>query len=278
MIIDIHTHTFPDKIADKTIAGMEKEILKGQGFAVKHEREATVLGLIDSTVSAGIDLSVVCPVATNIAQPEKINKMSAKYNEKSQDTKVFFFGAIHPDCENYKEIIDDIVAMNLKAIKLHPDYQQTYFDDEKYIRLMDYAADKGLGIIVHAGEDVGLPDKVHCTPDMVLNVWHHIQPEKLILAHMGGWRMWDEVEEKLIGLPFFMDTAVALNKKFPVKLSNEQFLRMVRNHGSDRIIFGTDTPWYDQKQALMDLDEIDLTDLEKSQILGENANNLFKFF
>lgn len=278
MIIDIHTHTFPDKIADKTIAGMEKEILKGQGFAVKHEREATVLGLIDSTVSAGIDLSVVCPVATNIAQPEKINKMSAKYNEKSQDTKVFFFGAIHPDCENYKEIIDDIVAMNLKAIKLHPDYQQTYFDDEKYIRLMDYAADKGLGIIVHAGEDVGLPDKVHCTPDMVFNVWHHIQPEKLILAHMGGWRMWDEVEEKLIGLPFFMDTAVALNKKFPVKLSNEQFLRMVRNHGSDRIIFGTDTPWYDQKQALMDLDEIGLTDLEKSQILGENANNLFKFF
>ena len=278
MIIDIHTHTFPDKIADKTIAGMEKEILKGQGFAVKHERVATVLGLIDSTLSAGIDLSVVCPVATNIAQPEKINKMSAKYNEKSQDTKIFFFGAIHPDCENYKEIIDNIVAMDLKAIKLHPDYQKTYFDDEKYIRLMDYAANKGLGIIVHAGEDVGLPEKVHCTPDMVLNVWRHIQPEKLILAHMGGWRMWDEVEEKLIGLPFFMDTAVALNKKFPVKLSNEQFLRMVRKHGSDKIIFGTDTPWYDQKQALMDLDEIDLNDNEKVQILGENANNLFHFF
>ena len=278
MIIDIHTHTFPDKIADKTIAGMEKEILKGQGFAVKHERVATVLGLIDSTLSAGIDLSVVCPVATNIAQPEKINKMSAKYNEKSQDTKIFFFGAIHPDCENCKEIIDDIVAMDLKAIKLHPDYQKTYFDDEKYIRLMDYAANKGLGIIVHAGEDVGLPEKVHCTPDMVLNVWRHIQPEKLILAHMGGWRMWDEVEEKLIGLPFFMDTAVALNKKFPVKLSNEQFLRMVRKHGSDKIIFGTDTPWYDQKQALMDLDETDLNDNEKNQILGENANNLFHFF
>lgn len=278
MIIDIHTHTFPDKIADKTIAGMEKEILKGQGIAVKHERVATVQGLIDSTDSAGIDLSVVCPVATNIAQPEKINKMSAKYNEKSQDTKIFFFGAIHPDCENYKEIIDDIVAMDLKTIKLHPDYQKTYFDDEKYIRLMDYAANKGLGIIVHAGEDVGLPEKVHCTPDMVLNVWRHIQPEKLILAHMGGWRMWDEVEEKLIGLPFFMDTAVALNKKFPVKLSNEQFLRMVRKHGSDKIIFGTDTPWYDQKQALMDLDEIDLNDNEKVQILGENANNLFHFF
>ena len=28
MIIDIHAHTFPEAIADKTIANMEKEILK----------------------------------------------------------------------------------------------------------------------------------------------------------------------------------------------------------------------------------------------------------
>ena len=48
--------------------------------------------------------------------------------------------------------------MELKAIKLHPDYQHVFFDDERYIRLIDYAANKGLGIIVHAGEDVGLPD------------------------------------------------------------------------------------------------------------------------
>ena len=99
---------------------------------------------------------------------------------------MFNFGAIHPDCENYKEIIDDIASMELKAIKLHPDYQHVFFDDERYIRLIDYAANKGLGIIVHAGEDVGLPDTIHCTPDMVLNLWKHIQPEKLILAHMGG--------------------------------------------------------------------------------------------
>ena len=104
-----------------------------------------------------------------------------EYNEKMSENKIFYFGAIHPNCENYKEIIDDIVAMDLKAIKIHPDYQNTFFDDEKYLRLIDYAANKDLGIIVHAGEDVGLPSRVHCTPDMVLNLWKHIQPEKLIL-------------------------------------------------------------------------------------------------
>ena len=220
---------------------------------------------------------LICPVATNVTQPEKINELSVKANEKMDETKVFNFGAIHPDCENYKEIIDDIASMELKAIKLHPDYQHVFFDDERYIRLIDYAANKGLGIIVHAGEDVGLPDTIHCTPDMVLNLWKHIQPEKLILAHMGGWRLWDEVEEKLVGLPFYMDTAVVLNRRFPVRLGNEQFVRMVRKHGADKILFGTDSPWYDQKQALEDFDNTGLNDDEKKLILGENAKRLFGF-
>lgn len=277
MIIDIHTHTFPEKIAEGAIAHMEKDIVKGQGFEVKCARIPTFEGLSDSTKKAGMDLSVVCPVATNVRQPEKINRLAAEINQKMDETRIFSFGAIHPDCENYKEIIDDIVSMELKGIKLHPDYQNTFFDDEKYIRLMDYAANKGLGIIVHAGEDVGLPDTIHCTPDMILNVWKHIQPEKLILAHMGGWRLWDEVEEKLVGLPIYLDTAVVLNSKFPVKLSEVQFCHMVRKHGADKILYGTDSPWYDQIQALEDFDHTNLEEEEKKLILGENANRLFHF-
>ena len=83
MIIDIHTHTFPDAIAHKTIAGMEEDIVRGQGIHVKSARIPTVKGLEDSTKKADIDLSVVCPVATNIRQPEKINRLSRK--EKKQD-------------------------------------------------------------------------------------------------------------------------------------------------------------------------------------------------
>lgn len=277
MIIDIHTHTFPEKIADRVIASMEADIAKGQGFEVRCARIPTFPGLSESTRKAGIDLSVVCPVATNVRQPEKINKIAVQVNEKTDETGVFQFGAIHPDCENYKQLIDDIAAMDLKCIKIHPDYQQTFFDDEKYLRLIDYAAEKDLGIIVHAGEDVGLPDTVHCTPDMVLNLWKHIQPEKLILAHLGGWRMWDEVEEKLAGLPLYMDIAVVLNNKFPVRISDGQFCRIVEKHGADRVLFGTDSPWYDQSQAINDFQKTSLTEEDKKLILGENANRLFHF-
>ncbi len=278
MIIDIHTHTFPDKIAGSAIENMEKHIAQGQGFEVKCARIPTFEGLSESTKNAGMDLSVVCPVATNVRQPEKINSLSVRLNEKMDETRVFNFGAIHPDCENYKDIIDEIAVMELKAIKLHPDYQNTFFDDEKYLKIIDYAANKGLGIIVHAGEDVGLPDTIHCTPDMILNLWKHIQPEKMILAHMGGWKMWDEVEEKIIGLPVYLDTAVVLNRKFPVRMDDEQFVRMIRRHGVDKILYGTDSPWYNQSQALEDFERAGLSEGEKKMILGENANKLFKFF
>ena len=85
------------------------------------------------------------------------------------------------------------------------------------------------------------------------------------------------MEEKLAGLPFYMDTAVVLNRRFPVRLGNEQFVRMVRKHGADKILFGTDSPWYDQKQALEDFDNTGLNDDEKKLILGENAKRLFGF-
>ena len=85
------------------------------------------------------------------------------------------------------------------------------------------------------------------------------------------------MEEKLVGLPLYLDTAVVLNRKFPVTMSEEQFLRMVRNHGAQRILYGTDSPWYEQSQALKDFTDTHLEEQEKRLILGENANRLFQF-
>ena len=267
MIIDFHTHIFPDKIAGRTLDYLS-DIFGASPFA-----DGTHTGLCDSMKKAGVDVSVSLPAVTKVSQVESINRFASAFTEGA----VISFGGIHPECENYKEILKEIKNLGLKGIKLHPDYQNTFFNDDKYLRIIDYAAEKDLGIIVHAGEDVGLPESVHCTPDMVLDLWKHIQPEKLILAHMGGWKMWNEVEEKLLGLPIYLDTAVVQNDKLPVKISDEQLKRMIDKHGADKILFGTDSPWYDQSQALKDFDRIELNEKDKKLILGENANRMFKF-
>ena len=199
MIIDTHTHTFPDRIAARALAGMEKSIVDKHDWNVKIKVAGTRDALSESTKKNGVDISVVVPVATKPEQSASINEFAAQTNEKTKETGVFSLGAIHPDNEDYKDILDDIKKKGLKGIKVHPDYQKVEFDDPRYLRIFKYADELGLVIVTHAGEDIGLPEKIHCTPDMVLNVLNKVNPKKLVLAHMGGWNLWDEWRRKISG-------------------------------------------------------------------------------
>ncbi len=154
MIIDFHTHMFPDKIAKGTIdllAGICKVTPYGDG---------TYTGLLDSAREAGIDLCIALPAVTKISQVESINRFAAKYQEKP----IISFGGIHPACENYKEILREIKNLGMKGIKLHPDYQDMYFNDIRYKRLIAFASELELIVSVHAGVDPKCPEDVHCTP------------------------------------------------------------------------------------------------------------------
>ncbi len=88
MIIDFHTHVFPDAIAQRTIAHLED---KG---GMKAHIEGTLTGLKCSMKRAGIDYSVVLPVVTKPSQFESVNRYAAEINGKEG---IFSFGGIHPD-------------------------------------------------------------------------------------------------------------------------------------------------------------------------------------
>lgn len=259
MIIDFHTHMFPDKIAKGTIdllAGICKVTPYGDG---------TYTGLLDSAREAGIDLCIALPAVTKISQVESINRFAAKYQEKP----IISFGGIHPACENYKEILREIKNLGMKGIKLHPDYQDMYFNDIRYKRLIAFASELELIVSVHAGVDPKCPEDVHCTPKMAREVIREVQPEKLVLAHLGGNLLWNDIERELVGLDVFFDTGVVLDH-----ISQEQFLRIVRNHGADKILFATDFPWKSQKKFKKPLSDMPLSPKEKDLIFSENACRL----
>ena len=114
MIIDTHTHTFPDRIAARALAGMEKSIVDKHDWNVKIKVAGTRDALSESTKKNGVDISVVVPVATKPEQSASINEFAAQTNEKTKETGVFSLGAIHPDNEDYKDILDDIKKKGLK--------------------------------------------------------------------------------------------------------------------------------------------------------------------
>lgn len=262
MTIDFHTHIFPEKIADRTIAFLSAK------SGVKNNTDGTADGLVSSMDKAGIDLSVVMPVATKPSQFDSITKYACLVNEKYAG-RLFSFGGIHPYSENYKQELRIIKENGLKGIKLHPDYQDFFIDDIRAKRLIYEASALGLIITVHAGRDIGYGDPVHCPPERSLEVLKEVRPEKLVLAHMGGWEQWDAVEELLCGRNVRLDTAFCLEY-----MSKDRLKSIVAKHGAERILFATDSPWSRQDEYLRRIRELFPDDTEFNAITGGNAEKL----
>lgn len=276
-VIDFHTHAFPDKIAGKTI-----ELLSKKGGIPAHT-DGTVEGLRRVLTEAGISLGVVLPVVTRAEQFESITRFAAQINEEfetcdeengvrnmpERKTELLSFGGIHPDTPDYKKELKTLSELGFRGVKIHPDYQGVYFDDIRYMRIIEYASELGMVVITHAGIDIGFPEAVRCTPKRALAVLREVKPEKLVLAHCGGWRLWDEVIEILAGEPVYMDTAYSMGH-----ISEELFVKLCRTHGAEKMLFATDCPWGNPKKDLETFLTMPLSKEEQELILHRNAEKL----
>lgn len=279
MIVDIHTHTFPDKIAPSTIEKLA---------SMSHTRpysDGTNAGQARSMAAAGVDRSVVLPVATNPEKVCSINDSAARMNQNYSRSGIFSLGCIHPDFPDWKQELSRIAALGLRGIKLHPVYQDVDLDDLRYLRILDRCGELGLVVLAHAGQDVGIPGKVRCSPELVLRALRQVGPIRIILAHMGGWRDWDQVEALLTGTGAYLDTSFSLGSLTPLgdgyygpsdlgMMEEAQFLRMVQSFGAGHTLFGSDSPWGGQTQDLARLRSLPLTAEELEAILGGNAQTL----
>ena len=267
MIIDFHTHIFPDSMAKATV-----EFLKGQardnGYLIENHADATLDGLDGEMKKSGVDKSVILPIATKIEHFESMNKFAVKVNESEN---LISFGAIHPMDENYKDRLRQIKDMGLKGIKLHPYFQHTAIDSDEFIRVVEEAVKNDLIVSVHAGLDSGFKT-VMAEPKTTVRLVKSVDCSKVILAHMGGCALWDDVEEYLVGENVLFDTSYCL----PVIEDKKQFERIVKNHGSGKILFGSDSPWADAKKDIDTIKSLDFSENEKQDILCENARNLLK--
>lgn len=280
LIIDFHTHTFPDSLARRAVLKLS------QAASLKNYLDGTLLDLKKSMQRSGIHYSVLLPVATKTEHYLSINSIAKEVNATSKYDHLISFGSLHPDNANYKEIIDDLADYQVPGIKLQPINQLKSIDDISYLRIIDYAVSMGLYVLIHAGYDISSPGAEFSTVAKLKNVVNTIHSEKIILAHMGGINEWDLVEEWIIGKDVCLDTSFVLTPlrhicqngnvtfKEDGPLPMEQFIRMVRNHGVNRILFGSDSPWSDQGESLKAILKSPLTEEEKTAILGENAKHI----
>ncbi len=246
-----------------------------QKAGIPAHSDGSVQGLRDVLQAAGISLGVVLPVLTRPEQFASVTRFALDLNQKAAvegaegGTRLLSFGGIHPDTPDYKGELKQLSDSGFLGIKLHPDYQGVFFDDIRYLRIIEYAAELGLIVVTHAGIDIGFPEPVHCTPQRALRVLRGIKPDKLVLAHCGGFGLWEEVLGTLAGEPVYLDTAYSMGH-----IPEELFLKLCRTHGTERLLFATDCPWGNPAKDLDTFLSMPLGDEEKERILYRNAEQL----
>lgn len=264
MIIDFHTHAFPDKIAARAVDSLKVKINR------EPETDGTVMGLTDNMKNSGITLSVICNIATNPRQTENVNTFAINTNEQYKN--IISLGSVHPDSEKVESELLRIKSAGIPGIKIHPDYMEHDIDEEVFYETFELCSKLGLFVITHAGFDVCSPDHIHATPDMILRVIKRHPELKLVCAHFGANCMWDEVREKLCGENLWIDTSLAYVEKYDKDLLCDILL----SHDPDRILYGSDCPWCPPGENVKFIESFGLSDSLNEKIFETNAKYLLK--
>ena len=135
---------------------------------------------------------------------------------------------------------------------------------------MRYAREYDLTVITHAGVDGAYRDReVKCTPERVIDLISRVKGVKLVLAHLGGNEMTEDVYETLAGEDVYFDTALVLDY-----IDEGSFKKILKKHGDDKILFATDAPWANAKKYIEKIRSFNLGRDTEEKILYKNAAKL----
>lgn len=260
MIIDFHTHAFPEKIAAKAMASLS---VKAGNLVPFHD--GTVASLKAYVKKSGADKAVMLNIATSPQQQKNVNDFAIACNGGD----IISFGSVHPDAPDALDELERIKAAGLLGVKLHPEYQSFYVDDDRMLPIYEKIAKLGLVTVFHAGVDIEYFEPVHCTPRRLAEVLPAFGGAPVVAAHMGGWQLWHDVEKYLVSKNVYFDTAFSYGR-----MPRGHCRRIIKAHGVEKILFGSDMPWSGTDAEMRFIDSLELAEDEKSAILGENARRL----
>lgn len=261
MIIDFHTHCFPDKIAAKAM-----EILCQRSGIMKPFHDGSTAGLLELQRKDGVDYSVVLNIATNPKQQTNVNDFAISLKDIDG---IIPFGSIHHDSPDALDELERLKENGIKGVKLHPDYQGFFIDDEKMLPIYEKIGKLGLITVLHCGFDIGYPEPIHCPPERLASVLHAFGGAPVVAAHFGGLCARPETLEHLCGKNVYLDTAYCYGMLTPRKAKE-----LIDIHSADKILLGSDAPWNAPWQDIGLVKCFGLSEEDEKAVLGENARKL----
>ena len=263
MRVDVHTHVWPDRIAEAVLESMTS-VVGFEAIAVN-----TVDGIKAHMCASGVDKSVVLGL---VERPDQVVRAN-NWLISIQDDMLVPFGALHPGLENKADEVRRLRENGIKGIKLHP-MMNSFFPDDPNMFPVYEEMGEDMVLAIHSGSfpGTGPGETIYASPDRVMNVVRQFPKLKVIALHLGGFYMLDEAERELIGRE-----NVIIDTTWPPSLREvapETLNAIINKQGAHKVCLGTDYPLASQESESAYIGSLPFTTTEIDGILGENARRL----
>ena len=278
MIIDFHTHIFPEEIRKDR----EKYFAYEPAFKLLYSSPKSKLAgakeIVDSMDIEGVDKSVV------FGFPWRSSDLSKRHNDYILEAVDRFperlagFCCIDPFNKDAVPEVVRCLEAGLSGIGEIALYQSGIdgASQEKLKPLMEICEDKNLPVLIHTNEPVGhyYPGKTPNTLEQIYRLVRKFSNNKIVLAHWGGGMFFfnllkKEVKEYLKNVYF--DTAASPFLYYP-----QIYQIAIQIIGKNKILFGSDFPLLKPARYFKEFEKAGLSKDEIKSICGNNAAGLLK--
>ncbi len=260
-VIDVHTHVYPAKIAEKAVGAT------GGFYGAGHEQSGLPEDLLSCMDAAGIDLSLIHSVATTPKQVASINAYIAD-TATASGGRLIGLGTLHPDSADQAADVRRVAELGLRGVKLHPEIQGFAVDEPRSLRICALCEEYGLPLLLHTGDR-----RYDCSnPNRLLPVLRQFPGLRIIGAHLGGWSIYEEAAEQLAGVPnLWFDCSSTF-----YWLDPQIAKRLIERLGVNRVMFGSDYPMWTPKTELDTFLSLGFSEEAQEDILHETARRVFR--
>ena len=167
--------------------------------------------------------------------------------------------------------LTEMAERGAKGIKLHPVVQRFEPGDPRMHPIYEACREMGLTVLSHTGSAKG--GETYADPNGFASVLTDFPGLTLVLAHLGGgrWRQTADLAAAFPDLSFDLCEIIAWTDA-PEAPSRHDLAKLIRRIGADRVMLGTDFPWYDLDITADQVMSLPLLSTEeKEAILGANA-------
>lgn len=251
--IDIHTHVYPQAIAQKAADNVRNF------YQIGRNMDGTPEMLLNRGRQAGISQYVILPVAI---RADKVHSINEFILEQTRLNPCFIgLGTVHADQERIGDEAEKIIGMGLKGIKLHPDCQKFDIDDPRLFPM--YEAIEGKApVFLHMGDK----RYNYSHPARLRRVMDQFPKLEAMAAHFGGYSVYEIACRELKDKNCIMDVSSSLMFMAPGEA--EYYINL---YGAERMAFGTDYPVWDPVEEVQRFLSLDLTAQQQEQIAWKTA-------